>query len=124
MLSEFIIKKSPKQLEAKVFLGKEEIAEIKQGEGLSFKLTRHKDKMEWILTNLVHGEHRPFSFSVRQPGKKAPDLILTATTLQMKYLLYVTSCSNMLGNFTCSQVIQRINLGTNMLIVQSSISVG
>jgi hypothetical protein len=68
--SEFVIKKEPKQLEAKVFLGKEEIAEIKQ-EDLNFKLTRLKDKMEWLVTNLVHGEHRPFSFSVRKLGTKS-----------------------------------------------------
>jgi len=68
--SEYVIKKEPKQLEAKVFLGKEEIAEIKQ-EDLNFKLTRLKDKMEWLVTNLVHGEHRPFSFSVRKLGTKS-----------------------------------------------------
>lgn len=70
MSSEYVIKKEPKQLEAKVFLGKEEIAEIKQ-EDLNFKLTRLKDKMEWLVTNLVHGEHRPFSFSVRKLGTKS-----------------------------------------------------
>jgi len=70
LFSEFVIKKEPKQLEAKVFLGNEEIAEIKQ-EDLSFKLTRLKDKMEWLVTNLVHGEHRPFSFSVRKLGTKS-----------------------------------------------------
>lgn len=69
--SEFVIKKELKKLEAKVFLGKEEIAEIKQEENLSFKLIRPKDKMEWVVTNLVHGEHRPFSFSVRKSGKKS-----------------------------------------------------
>jgi hypothetical protein len=68
--SEFVIKKGPKQWEAKIFSGKEEIAEIKKGEGLSFKLARPKDKMEWVLTNLVDGEHRPFSFSVRKAAKK------------------------------------------------------
>ena len=71
MSSEFVIKKGPKQWEAKIFSGKEEIAEIKKGEGLSFKLVRPKDNIEWVLANLVHGEHRPFSFSVRKAGKKS-----------------------------------------------------
>ena len=124
MSSEFVIKKGPKQWEAKIFSGKEEIAEIKKGEGLSFKLVRPKDEMEWVLTNLVHGEHRPFSFSCARLEKKAPARILTATTWGMKYLLSVTSCSSIMANFTCSQVIQRISLGMNMLIVQSGTSVG
>lgn len=71
MTTEFVIKKGPKQWEAKIFSGKEEIAEIKKGEGLSFRLVRLKDKMEWVLTNLVHGEHRPFSFSVCKARKKS-----------------------------------------------------
>jgi hypothetical protein len=68
--SEFVIKKGPKQWEAKIFSGGREIAEIKKGEGLSFELVRTNDKMEWVLSNLVHGEHRPFSFSVRKASKK------------------------------------------------------
>ena len=68
--SEFVIKKGSKQWEAKIFSGKEEIAEIKKGEGLSFRLISHKDEREWLLTNMVHGEHRPFSFSVRKSKKK------------------------------------------------------
>lgn len=66
----FVIKKGLKPGEAKIFSGKEEIAEIKKGEGLTFKLTRLKDNMEWILTNYVHGEYRPFSFSVLTAKKK------------------------------------------------------
>lgn len=75
MSSEFVIKKKPKGSVAKIFVGKEEIAEIKQGEGFSFKLTKSKDKMEWIVTNFVHGEHRPFSFSVRKIEKKSTDQV-------------------------------------------------
>jgi hypothetical protein len=97
--SEFVIKKGPKQWEAKIFSGKEEIAEIREGGGLSFKLVRSKDKMEWVLTNLVHGEHRPFSFSVRKAGKKAPT-DLPATTWGMRYLLSMTSYSSIMANFT------------------------
>jgi hypothetical protein len=62
--TEFVIKKGLKQWEAKIYSGEVEIAEIKKGEGLSLKLIRLKDKMEWVLTNQVHGERRPFSFSV------------------------------------------------------------
>lgn len=75
MSSEFVIKKEPKGSVAKIFLGKEEIAEIKQGDDFSFKLTKPKDKMEWIVTNFVHGEHRPFSFSVRKLEKKTTDQV-------------------------------------------------
>ena len=75
MSSEFVIKKDPKGSVAKIFLGKEEIAEIKQGEGFSFKLIKHKDKMEWIVNNFVDGEHRPFSFSVRKREKKNIDQV-------------------------------------------------
>lgn len=40
------------------------IAEIKK-EGADYKL-KHSDGREWILSNNVHGELRPFSFSVRK----------------------------------------------------------
>lgn len=69
-LSEFVIRKGPKQWEAKIFSDKVEIAEIKKGEGLSFRLINHKDKNEWVLTNMVHGERRRFSFSVHKNGRK------------------------------------------------------
>jgi hypothetical protein len=72
--SEFVIRKGPKQWEAKIFSGKVEIAEIKKGEGLSFRLVSNKDGLEWVLTNVVHGKHRPFSFSVRKSGKKTQGL--------------------------------------------------
>jgi hypothetical protein len=72
-LSEFVIRKGPKQWEAKIFSGSEEIAEIKKGEGLGFKLVSHKNGLEWVLTNKVHSERRPFSFSVRVAEKKTQD---------------------------------------------------
>jgi hypothetical protein len=41
--SEFVIIRGPKQWEAKIFSGKDEIAEIRKGEGLDFKLVRQND---------------------------------------------------------------------------------
>lgn len=71
MCSEFIVRKGPKQWQAKIFSGGEEIAEIDKGEDLGFRLVSHKDGIEWLLTNRVHGERRPFSFSVRKARKKS-----------------------------------------------------
>lgn len=69
MCSEFEIRKGPKQWEAKIFSGKNEIAKISR-EGLDYKLVRQKDGLEWVLTNKVQGEHRPFSFTVRKSRQK------------------------------------------------------
>ena len=71
MCSEFVIIRGPKQWEAKIFSGKDEIAEIRKGEGLDFKLVRQNDGFEWVLTNKVEGEYRPFSFAVRKSRKKS-----------------------------------------------------
>ena len=57
-------------MEAIIFSDKVEIAEIRKGEGLSFRLIDHRDNNEWILTNMVHGERRPFSFSVHKNERK------------------------------------------------------
>jgi hypothetical protein len=72
LCSEFVVRKGPKQWEAKIFSGKDEIAKISKGEGLGFRLVRQKDGLEWLLTNKVQGEYRPFSFSVRRSRKKIP----------------------------------------------------
>lgn len=69
MCSEFVIRKGPKQWEANIFSGKDEIAKISR-EGLNYKLVRQKDGLEWVLTNKVQGELRPFSFTVRKSGQK------------------------------------------------------
>lgn len=69
MCSEFVIRKGPKQWEANIFSGKDEIAKISR-EGLIYKLVRQKDGLEWVLTNKVQGELRPFSFTVRKSGQK------------------------------------------------------
>jgi hypothetical protein len=70
LCSEFVIRKGPEKWEAKIFSGEDEIAKISRGEGLGFRLLRKKDGLEWLLTNKVQGEYRPFSFSVHRPGKK------------------------------------------------------
>ena len=62
LCSEFVVRKGPKKWEAKIFSGEDEIAKISKGEGLAFRLVRQKDGLEWLLTNKVHGEYRPFSF--------------------------------------------------------------
>jgi hypothetical protein len=70
--SEFTIKKrGSTQWDARIFSENgEEIAEIIKGEGLEFKLISQKDNREWVLTNKIDGQHRRFSFSVREAEKK------------------------------------------------------
>jgi hypothetical protein len=69
--SEFTIRRGPTQWDAKIFSENgEEIAEIKKGEGLEFKLISQKENREWVLTSKVDGQHRRFSFSVREVEKK------------------------------------------------------
>jgi hypothetical protein len=72
LTAKFTIKKGPSQLEATVFSadGKEEIARIRKGEGPEFRMQSTKDDIEWILSNNIDGEHRRFSFSVREIKKK------------------------------------------------------
>lgn len=67
MGSEYVIKGS-KPREAKIFLNGEQIAEIKKGENLTFKLICTDDH-EWLLTQKVHGEFRPFSISILEQNK-------------------------------------------------------
>jgi hypothetical protein len=69
--SEFTIKRGPTQWDARIFSENgEKVAEIIKGEGLEFKLISQKDNREWVLSNKVEGEHRRFSFSVREAEKK------------------------------------------------------
>jgi hypothetical protein len=69
--SEFTIRRGPTQWDAKIFSENgEEIAEIKKGEGLELKLISQKENREWMLTSKVDGQHRRFSFSVREAEKK------------------------------------------------------
>ena len=85
MTSEFTIKKGPTQWEAKIFSenGKE-VAEIKKrGEESEFRLLSKNDNREWVLTNKIDGEHRRFSFSIREvekqqeQGQREKDALLT-----------------------------------------------
>jgi hypothetical protein len=74
LTSEFTIKKGPTQWEAKIFSedGKE-VAEMKKGGGeqqLEFRLLSKKGNQQWVLTNKIDGEHRRFSFSVREAEKQ------------------------------------------------------
>jgi hypothetical protein len=71
MSYEFVIKKRPKDSEAIIYSGKQEIAKIKKHEGFSFKLIRYKDKQEWVLSNIVDGQRRPFSYAVRKAIKSS-----------------------------------------------------
>jgi hypothetical protein len=70
-LDEYIVKKYPAPLEAKIFLDGQEIAQIRKGNDLNFKLKREQDGKEWVLVNRVHGEPRPFSLSVTDASNKA-----------------------------------------------------
>ncbi len=85
MTSEFTIKKGPTQWEAKIFSenGKE-VAEIKKrGKQSEFRLLSKNDNQEWVLTNKIDGEHRRFSFSIREvekqqeQGQREKDALLT-----------------------------------------------
>lgn len=69
MSTEYTVKKSPNELEALIFQGDKEIAKIEQKENLSFRLVSFKDKQEWSLSNIVDGQRRPFSYTVRKTGK-------------------------------------------------------
>jgi hypothetical protein len=88
LTSEFTIKKGRRQWEAKIFSeNKKEVAEIKKiGKQLEFRLLSKKDNHEWVVTNKMDGEHRRFSFSVREAenqeeeeeeGRREKDALLT-----------------------------------------------
>jgi hypothetical protein len=126
LCSEFVIIRGPKQWEAKIFSGKDEIAEIRKGEGLDFKLVRQNDGFEWVLTNKVEGEYRPFSFAVRKSRKKAKVPMTMAMTInkEKRYLPSVISFSSTTANFICLPTILRTRLGMSMFMVQSNTSEG
>ena len=65
MSSQFVIKKKPKESEAIIFSDDQEIAKIEKHDDFSFKLIRCSDKKEWALSNIVDGQRRPFSYTVR-----------------------------------------------------------
>ncbi len=68
-MSEYIVRKTPKESEVRIFSTKGEIATIERGE-LSSRLISHKLDREWVLTNFVNGERRPFSISVRDANNR------------------------------------------------------
>lgn len=71
-MSEYVVKKVPAPLEAKVFQGGREVAEIRKNDDYSFTLTRQDDGKQWVLANRVHGQPRPFSIFVREAGAPEP----------------------------------------------------
>jgi hypothetical protein len=82
LASKFTVKKGPTQWQAKIFLedGVEQVAEIKKGKGLEFRMKSLQNNREWVLSNNIDGEHRRFSFSVREAekkgGEKGPALLM------------------------------------------------
>jgi hypothetical protein len=66
---EYSVVKGPKPWEAKILSGERDVAEISKQDDLSFKLTKQDDGREWILTNKVDGERRPFSLAVFETSK-------------------------------------------------------
>jgi hypothetical protein len=67
-ISDLTVKKGPEKWGARIFSAGKEIAKIEK-KGQDFSLVRHADGQEWLLSNKVHGELRPFSFSVRKLTK-------------------------------------------------------
>ena len=61
--------KGSKQGEAKISLNGVQVAEIRKGENMTFKLVS-MDGHEWTLTKKVHGEFRPFSISIFDQSKE------------------------------------------------------
>ena len=59
-----MIKRDDAKQDAVVFLAGDRFAEIKRL-GPDYRLVRLGDRQEWLLSNRVHGELRPFSYSVR-----------------------------------------------------------
>jgi hypothetical protein len=71
LASKFNVKKGQSRWDAKIFSENgEEIAEIKKEEGSQFRLLSRKDHREWVLSSKIDGEHRRFSFSVREKGER------------------------------------------------------
>jgi hypothetical protein len=104
--------KGSKPGQAKISLDGEQIAEIRRGENLTFKLIS-MDGHEWTLTNKVHGEFRPFSISIFDQSKEG------------KYaggevLLFENIFSNTKVDSICLQIILKEDTGTITLVVQDT----
>ena len=111
MSYEFVIKKRPKDSEAIIFSGKQEITKIKKHEGFSFKLIRYKDKQEWTLSNIVDGQRRPFSYAVRKAISNSSHHATGEIHTGEEVFVIRNSYSNIKASFTCWQVILRESLG-------------
>jgi len=61
--------KGSKQGKAKISLDGVQVAEIRKGENMTFKLVSMGGH-EWTLTKKVHGEFRPFSISIFDQSKE------------------------------------------------------
>jgi hypothetical protein len=90
--SEYVIRGS-KPWDAKIFLEGEEIAKISKGEDLTSKLIS-KDGHEWILTNNVHSEFRPFSISIRESNNDISDTIAEILTIRIHQEELLGFCKN------------------------------
>jgi hypothetical protein len=81
LTSKYNIKRGATPWEAKVFSEEgTEIAEIRKGsDELEFRLLSKKGNQQWVLTNKIDGQHRRFSFSVRELEKQGgqKDALLT-----------------------------------------------
>lgn len=66
MTSEFRVIKKNRLGDARIFAaGGQQVAEIRKTEGTAFRMSNRDDSKEWEIDNLIDGEHRRFSFSVR-----------------------------------------------------------
>jgi len=70
--SDFIVKRDANKADARVYSKDKEIAEIRK-DGQDFLLVQYGDGVEWRLSNKVHGERRPFSFSVLKSTNEMND---------------------------------------------------
>jgi hypothetical protein len=70
--SEYVIS-GPNRWEANIFLDGEQVAKIRKGKDLTLKLVDNRDGHEWILTNKVHGQIRPFSVSIVEEEHKGKE---------------------------------------------------
>lgn len=76
--SKFTVRKGNGRWEAKIYSEDgDEVAQIKKGEGPEFRLLNKKNNHEWVLTNRVDGQHRRFSFTVRQYHEGEGTALLT-----------------------------------------------
>ena len=76
---------SRKPREAVISLNGTQIAKIREEDNLTFKLINEREGREWILSNKVHGEFRPFSMSISELKDEALNEVLTIREHLFKY---------------------------------------